>query len=49
MLKKKPKGVYLVPGICYTDDCEYHVRVGFGVRDDVFKQAIKIVGEGVRG
>jgi aspartate/methionine/tyrosine aminotransferase len=48
MLKVKPKGVYLVPGICYDDDCEHHVRVGLGVRQDVFKKAIELVGEGVK-
>jgi aspartate/methionine/tyrosine aminotransferase len=48
MLKKKPKGVYLVPGVCYNDDCEYHVRVGFGAREDVFQNALKVVEEGLR-
>ena len=48
MLKKKPKGVYLVPGVCYNDDCEYHVRIGFGVKEDVFRTALKVLEEGVR-
>ena len=48
MLKKKPKGVYLVPGICYNQDCEYHVRIGFGVEQGLFKTALKVVEDGAR-
>jgi len=44
LLKKKPIGVALVPGITYNDYCEYYVRVGFGVaKPDTFRSALEII------
>lgn len=48
MLKKKPEGVRAIPGICFGDDCEYHLRIGFGSRFEVFSSAIRILDEGAR-
>jgi aspartate/methionine/tyrosine aminotransferase len=46
MLKKKPKGVALVPGIAFNGECEYHIRIGFGGKPDFFRAALKLVEEG---
>lgn len=48
MLKKRPKGVYLVPGSCYSKDCEYHIRIGFGDDPALFKPGLKVLDEGIR-
>jgi aspartate/methionine/tyrosine aminotransferase len=47
LLKKRPKGVALVPGAAFNDQCEYHVRIGFGARPDVFRPALKVIEEGL--
>jgi aspartate/methionine/tyrosine aminotransferase len=46
MLKKKPKGVALVPGIAFSGECEYHIRIGFGGKPDCFRVALKLVEKG---
>jgi len=46
ILKKKPKGVALVPGAAFNDQCEYHVRIGFGGKPDIFRPALKLIEEG---
>jgi len=49
LLKKKPIGLALVPGITYNDYCEYYVRVGFGVaKPDTFRAALEIIEEEAR-
>jgi aspartate/methionine/tyrosine aminotransferase len=48
LLKKRPIGVTLGPGLTYNDYCECHVRVGFGAKPDIFKAALKIIEEGAK-
>jgi len=48
MLKKKPKGVYLIPGSCYNKDFEYHMRIRFGDDPALFKPGLKVLNEGIR-
>ena len=44
LLKNKPIGVALVPGITYNDYCENYLRIGFGVvKPDTFRSALAII------
>jgi aspartate/methionine/tyrosine aminotransferase len=46
MLTRKPIGLELVPGSCFDESCEFHIRVGFGGRPAYFKKAIELLEEG---
>lgn len=48
MLKIKPMGVYLVPGISYSENCEHHFRLGFGAKSDLFKKGLHVVEEAAK-
>lgn len=48
MLKVKPMGVYLVPGISYNEYCEHHFRLGFGASSDPFKAGLRVVEEAAK-
>lgn len=48
ILRRKPVGVSLVPGITYNEHCESHVRIGFGARPADFRAALEIVEESVK-
>jgi len=44
LLKNRPIGVALVPGITYNDYCENYLRIGFGVvKPDTFRSALAII------
>jgi aspartate/methionine/tyrosine aminotransferase len=48
VLKRKPIGVTMVPGITYNDLCEHHVRIGFGAPPANFRAAMEIVEQSIR-
>jgi len=43
MINNKPIGVEFVPGSCFSEKCEYHVRIGFGNRHYHFTQGLNLL------
>ena len=48
MLKRKPVGLRSIPGVCFGDDCEYHLRLGFGNHHELFSAALSVLDAAAR-
>lgn len=48
MLTREPVGLEFVPGICFGEDCEHHVRVGLGSKPEDFARAVEILEQGAK-
>ncbi|MHC4660866.1 MAG: aminotransferase class I/II-fold pyridoxal phosphate-dependent enzyme [Planctomycetota bacterium] len=47
MMHRKPEALEFIPGSCFGEPCEYHIRIGFGHRPAQFKEALRVLEEGL--